>query len=101
MIKQFIKGRVYVFIDAENLFYTQRSLKWLVSYEKLMVYFKRECGEETKIFVYKGADEYNLKQKKFIDLLNSKGFIVRTKSVKIINTRGGESEGKKVSGTFL
>src|SRR3989338_2760370 len=48
MIKQFIKGRVYVFIDAENVFYSQRTLGWRISYEKLMKYFKKECGYKWK-----------------------------------------------------
>ncbi|MBI3442906.1 MAG: NYN domain-containing protein [Candidatus Sungbacteria bacterium] len=48
MLHQFIKGRVYVFIDAENVFYAQRTLGWKISYEKLLQYFKRECGERAK-----------------------------------------------------
>lgn len=51
MIKQFIKGRVYVFIDAENVFYSQRTLGWRISYEKLMKYFKKECGDDVKCFI--------------------------------------------------
>ena len=82
MIKQFIKKPVHVFIDAENLFYTQRTLGWLISYEKLMRYFKDECGEETKVFVYTGLDENNTSQRKFLDMLTAHGFIVRTRVVK-------------------
>ena len=62
MIKQFIKPPVYIFIDAENLFYTQRTLKWLISYKKLGRYFKEECGEDCKVFVYTGIDENNISQ---------------------------------------
>jgi uncharacterized LabA/DUF88 family protein len=82
MIKQFIKRPVHVFIDAENLFYTQRTLKWLISYEKLMKYFREECGEDCKIFVYTGIDENNNDQRKFLDMLTANGFIVRTRTVK-------------------
>lgn len=82
MIKIFIKKPVYVFIDAENLFYSQRTLGWLISYEKLMTYFKKECGSKTKVFVYTGIDENSLSQRKFLDMLSSKGFIVRTREVK-------------------
>jgi uncharacterized LabA/DUF88 family protein len=70
MIGQFVEGKVYVFIDAENLFYTQRTLGWKISYEKLRRYFKKECGEGTKCFVYKGVDEFNAGQKKFLDMLD-------------------------------
>ena len=48
MLNKFIKGKVYVFIDVENIFYSQRNLGWKISYEKLMKYFKKECGERAK-----------------------------------------------------
>lgn len=94
MLHQFIKGRVYVFIDAENLFYSQRTLSWRISYEKLMKYFKKECGEKTRCFVYKGVDESNTGQKKFLDMLDINGYILRTKVVKIINNPKGKSKWK-------
>lgn len=86
MLKEFVKGKVYVFIDEENVFYTQKSLGWRISYEKLMDYFKAECGADLKCFVYKGVDENNYKQKKFLDLLDINGYIVRTKAIKKIRT---------------
>lgn len=72
MLNKFIKGRVYVFIDAENLFYTQRTLGWKIFYGELMSYFKQECGNDTKCFIYSGKDEYNTKQQKFLDMLEIK-----------------------------
>lgn len=90
MISKFIKGRVYVFIDAENVFYAQRTLGWRISYEGLMRYLKKECGENTKCFIYKGVDEFNTKQKKFLDMLDINGYIVRTKVVKKIKDRTGK-----------
>ncbi len=86
MLSKYIRGKVYIFIDAENLFYSQQSLGWQVSYEKLMSYFKNECGKEIKCFVYSGIDESNEGQKKFIDMLDINGFIVRTKNIKKIRT---------------
>ena len=76
MIRQFIKGRVYVFIDAENVFYAQRTLGWKISYEKLMRYIKQECGNNTKCFLYKGVDEFNTKQQKFLAALENDGFLI-------------------------
>ncbi len=84
MINKFIKGKVYVFIDVENIFYSQRNLGWKISYEKLMKYFKKEC-KEVKCFAYSGLDENNTKQKKFLDMLEITGYVVRTKIVKKIN----------------
>lgn len=89
MIGQFIKGRVYVFIDAENAFYSQRTLGWRISYQKLMHYFKKECGEEVKCFIYTGKDESNAKQVKFLDMLEINGYVVRTRVVKKIKSHGG------------
>ena len=94
MISKFIKGKVYIFIDAENLFYSQRTLGWKVSYEKLMNYFKQECGQKTRCFVYKGIDESNTKQKKFLDMLDINGYILRTKVVKIIKSSDYRSKWK-------
>ena len=89
MIKQFIKGRVYVFIDAENVFYSQRTLGWRISYEKLMKYFKKECGNDVKCFIYTGVDESNIGQKKFRDMVDINSYIVRTRVIKKIKKRQG------------
>lgn len=89
MIKKYTKGKVYVFIDAENLFYSQRTFGWKVSYERLIKYFRKECGKETKCFVYKGVDEHNTGQKKFLDMLDINGYIVRTKVIKKIKMKDG------------
>lgn len=89
MINKFVKGKVYIFIDAENVFYVQRTLGWRISYEKLMRFLKKECGEDIKCFIFSGRDEYNTKQQKFFDMLEINGYIVRTKTVKKIRDRGG------------
>jgi len=89
MIKQFVNKSKYVFIDAENLFYSQRTLGWRISYEKLIHYFKHECGKETKCFVYTGRDESNSGQTKFLDMLEINGYIVRTRVVKKIKDHKG------------
>lgn len=94
MIKEYIKGKVYIFIDAENLFYSQRTLGWRISYEKLISYVQKECGKNTKCFVYTGIDENNTKQKRFLDMLDLNGFIVRTKVVKKIKTKDGSYKWK-------
>ena len=95
MISEFIKGKVYVFIDAENVFYTQKTLGWRISYQKLMLYLKKECGEDIKCFVYKGVDEFNADQRKFLDMLEINGYILRTKSVKKIRSRAGNRMERK------
>lgn len=88
MIGRFLKGKVCVFIDAANIFYSQRTLKWRVSYEKLKKYFERELNLQ-KIFIYTARDEKRPEQEKFIKMLISNGFIVRTKPVKQIRIANG------------
>jgi len=89
MLRQFVKGKVYVFIDAENVFYSQRTLGWKLSYAKLIDYLKKECGNDMKCFIYKGVDEFNTGQRKFLDMLEINGYIVRTKVVKKIKDHEG------------
>jgi uncharacterized LabA/DUF88 family protein len=62
-------------------------LGWKISYEKLMKYFKKECGRKTKCFVYIATIPENEKQKKFLDLLDILGYVVRTKPIKVIKTK--------------
>jgi len=84
MISKFIKGRVYVFIDGANTFYAQQTLGWKISYSKLMRYFKKECGEDTKCFIYLAYDETKQSERKFLDMLDINGYILRTKAIKKI-----------------
>jgi len=95
MISKFIKGRVYVFIDVANIFYTQRTLGWKISYEKLKQYFRDECGDNLgKMFVYTATDSQRPQQKKFLDMLEINGYILRTKEVKKIRVAKGVYEWK-------
>lgn len=90
ILKNLIKGKVYVFIDGANIFYAQRSLGWKVSYEELLKYFKKECGKNVKCFMYIATIPGNEKQKKFLDLLDILGYIVRTKPIKIIQLKNNQ-----------
>lgn len=83
MIKRLVKGKVFVFIDAANIFYAQRTLKWRISYERLMNYLSSECNLG-KCFVYTATLKENKKQARFIRMLKKAGYIVRTKPVKMI-----------------
>lgn len=83
MIGQFVKGRVYVFIDAANIFYSQRTLNWRVDYKRLKDYFLKEC-DLREIFFYTGRVGAYDKQNKFLKKLESYGYIVKAKEVKRI-----------------
>jgi uncharacterized LabA/DUF88 family protein len=84
MIKKFIKGKTYVFIDAANILYSQHTLGWNISYERLMAYFKKECQQLGMCFVFIGRFSSTNKQNKFFDMLDINGYKVVSKPVKKI-----------------
>lgn len=93
MIQKYVKGSVYVFIDVANIFYSQKTLGWRISYQKLKQYLERECDLKG-LFIYSGFFSGDEKQKKFLDLLDILGYKVITKPVKRILTKKGEYEYK-------
>src|SRR3989344_8852943 len=93
MIKQFVKGRVYIFIDAANILYSQQSLGWRVDYKKLKAYFEKECDLRA-IYFYTGRVGDNHKQNAFIQKLERVGYIVKTKEVKRIKVSKSTYEWK-------
>lgn len=93
MIRQFIKGRAYVFIDAANIFYSQQTLGWRVDYRKLQEYFKRECDLRA-IHLYTGMVGENQKQNAFLEKLKNLGYKVTAKEVKRIKVSRNTYEWK-------
>lgn len=93
MLAQFTKGRTAVFIDASNIFYSQRTLGWFVDYEKLRSYFERETSL-TFVRFYTGKVGTDEKQERFIKKLEALGYIVRAKEVKRIRVGRGAYERK-------
>lgn len=82
MISKFVKGRVYVFIDAANLESSVKSLNWWIDYRKLYKYFK----ESTDLI---GIRHYcprfkDQRQDNFFTVLKNIGFKLITKPLKII-----------------
>ncbi len=83
MIKQFAKGKTYVFIDAANILYSQQTLGWRVDYQKLKKYFDHECDLKG-IYFYTGHVGSNQKQQAFLKKLAECGYVVKSKEVKRI-----------------
>lgn len=83
MISQFVRGRVYVFVDAANILYSQQTLRWRVDYKKLKEYFEKECDLKG-IYFYTGRLGENQKQNSFIEKLSKLGYVVKAKEVKRI-----------------
>ncbi len=93
MISKFIIGRVYVFVDAANILYSQQTLRWRVDYKKLKEYFERECDLRA-IYFYTGRVGENHKQNSFLKKLEHFGYIVKAKEVKRIKVSKSAYEWK-------
>lgn len=83
MLEQFIQGRTYVFIDASNVYHAFKNLDWKIDFIRLRTYLQR-CAQLENVFYYTAYDPEHFKQRKFLDFLDSNGFIVRKKKVKFI-----------------
>jgi len=83
VIENFVKGKIYVFIDASNIYHSQKELGWRIDFAKLLTYFKRKT-DLGKIYFYTAYDPEHLKQRKFLDFLEITGYTIRTKKVKFI-----------------
>lgn len=92
--------RVFVFIDASNVWSIVKSIKRFVEYKNLENYFKKKFNaEKIKIFYYdaypkNGTRKYNLddKHKFFTYLKKGLGFMVVKKELKRISVVSGDSE---------
>lgn len=83
MISKFIKGKTSVFIDAANILYSQKTLGWRIDYQKLKNYLMRE-SEVVTLNYYTGKVGSLDKQLKFIQKLQSIGYKVISKELKLI-----------------
>jgi len=75
------KQRVALFIDAANLFYTQKKLGWDIDYEKLYKHFTNNF-DIYNAFYFTGIKDN--KGKWFHRKLNQIGYTIRSKEVKSI-----------------
>jgi len=83
MIQKYVRGIVFVFIDASNIYFSQMKLGWRIDFKKLMEYFKNNT-QLGKIYYYTAYDKGYSNQQKFLDFLEIIGYIVRKKKVKFI-----------------
>ena len=87
MIQRYVTGKVYVFIDASNLYYSYKKLRWKIDYSKLERYFSKNTNLG-RIYFYTAYDPNYSRQCKFLDYLEIIGYIVRKKVVKFIKDEG-------------
>ncbi len=93
MIGKFTRGRVFVFIDAANILYSQQTLHWRIDYKKLKEYFQRECDLKA-VYFYTGRVGDNHKQSLFLKKLEHMGYVVKAKEVKRIRVSKSAYEWK-------
>lgn len=94
MAKKPKKERISIFIDAANIFYSQKSLRWRVDYKKFLSYWKTQ-GKITGNYFYTAVISTNKKQLKFFEALEKIGYTVITREVKVIHDRKNKKKVQK------
>ena len=89
MIGKYLNGKIAIFIDASNIFYSQKTLGWRVDYKKLKNYFAKE-GKIYGLFFYTGFVGKATKQTKFLKHLRKLGYHVLAKEVKFVKIANGK-----------
>lgn len=92
MIKKLVKGKTAVFIDAANIYYSCKTLKWKIDYKKLLNYFKKNT-ELYRIAYYGAFNPENKRERKFLDFLEMIGFEVKIKKIKFIKDKKDQKFG--------
>ena len=85
MIRNFVKGKTAVFIDAANIFYSQKNLNWQIDFLRLKKYLEKET-DIWKIFFYSSYQPGKTKEVKFFNFLRMNGYIIKSKKLKYIKT---------------
>jgi len=102
-IPEIKKGsRLYVFIDASNVWNAIKSVKKFINYKKLKDYFENNLGASKVSFFYydafpkEGTRDYDVSKKHnfYTYLEKGLGFTVRKKKLKVIHATN--EEGKEV-----
>lgn len=77
-----------VFIDAANVIYSQRTLKWQIDFKRLMDYFRDNYRLDNVYFYFAYLKDHK-NQQKFFERLRNWGYKIRTKEVKLIKQSDG------------
>ena len=81
-------GKVLVFIDAANIFYSCRGLGWHIKYERLQKYFQESC-RLVDIYFYYAKKENNDHDAKLLGVLAGLGFKIKVRKQKIFKNPDG------------
>lgn len=88
MDKPVKKRQTYVFIDASNIIYGCRRAGWKVDYQKLFKWLK-EKYQARRVFYYAGEEKGNVKQAEFLKVIESFGYELKVKPVKLFVKKTG------------
>lgn len=80
------KKRIAIFIDAANIFYSQKTLRWRIDYEKFLAYWSK-ANKISGAYFYTAVVSTNKAQLGFFKALRKIGYEVIVKEVKVINDR--------------
>lgn len=86
MVGRYVRGKVFVFVDAANLENTLRSLGWQIRYKKLYEYLAANTQLVGMRYYCPRFD--TLRQDNFFVVLKKAGFRLITKPLKVIKVRG-------------
>ena len=85
MLSSHVKGKVAVFIDAANMFYAERQLGWHIDFQALAHYLYQEM-RVVGLYYYTGVLKENTSQISFLRKLESFGYVLIAKEVKLIQS---------------
>ncbi len=94
MVKKRTKKRIALFIDAANIFYSQKTLGWKIDYEKFLVYWQKK-GRISGVYFYTAVISTNKRQLGFFQALKKIGYTVITREVKIIHDKKNKKRVQK------
>ena len=79
-----------LFVDAANIFYSQKTLGWRLDYEKFLNYFKSKTDIVYAGF-YSAGIATNKKQQKFFQAVRGIGYSTEIRELKIIKDKRGKT----------
>ncbi len=101
-LNQVLTGRIYVFIDASNVFFIKKRLRVEIDYAKVLQFF-RSFDKDSKFYFFSAFQEDYQKQIDYLNELSQLGFIVRKKPLKFISSpksKGTKSKDSKDEGFY-
>ena len=79
-------GKISIFIDAANVFYSQRTLGWTIDFKKFYPFFSKVCknfrGASFYFALWFEQNDKRLNEEKMIGMLKKQGFKVVVKDSK-------------------